>query len=1466
MSKIALTKSSEYELNGTMLTVYHRTKDKEVAGHICNIGFMVGGGAAYGAGIYSTFTLKSSLRNYALGYGPEVLKSEMDINGFLIFDYDIAKDIYGNNYKLVDQVNVIGEDKIYNSSRNKEKQKSVLEKASKDLETAKWTSDIASHITNYFDLDSTGLNGVIYTGRSDGRCAVAYKPTLITPLQHAWVDGKTYKNPQWEPCPELSLEALRELRNNEEAATKFIQERKHLLSTIKSLDSRSFINISPQQFPSVPEKIFDELMLGYLYEDETRFNKLSPQLQNKYKDIIEIDFLIRKLRSAPTANWKEFQSVPQSTKDKIPQDLLIEIWTNYIDKSKGHWEQIPPDIRSFIPKSGEAEYWAKKIKKNPINWKYVPKEIFEYIRDEGMLKVPDNIEEIKGQVPEGAEPTDFLQETEEIDIPKGAIAWVQDEINTMNNRAGTLGLPPIILSVLDEDRKEQTLKIKITGSLPILKGWKLIARVNIVKVPINANVASAVITPPADAQDAQPDQTEEMRMVEPLTDQPIPPELELETTELRCDHCKHNRRRTEVYVIQYTKTGEYKMIGSTCLGDFIGFFGGRDPQELANYAQTFKQLVHRFAEGSEYEGQDKNQIQGSFKRVGVPLIFFLGKVELLKKMGIGPSKWNPLRQIDLNKASKEAWMWSTSLTHSDYYDDIAKNRNVEITASDITKILNAINWITDYKPSTDPEERKYDPLVPIQEAVKVGSVLRKKHKEDSTVYPAGQLIAYYKEKNPQDIDYKKLMANKGATVFFKGQLISRKPLFLEIVQQGKNVNITKEYCVAEDSGGKRVAWYGSITPDIKKGQQVSIRGIVENFIVIEGEAATSLKEVSLVDDQEVDKNKNAMDEQNKNFQKQYAWKAYRKGQSIEDDFTITDFDINYNTYKAVNSQDVRFIIYGDDVIDNIQLGKINDKVRLKGIVDVNRYSDSLYLTKVEKLKTYNDGDVFEDNFTIINSVPSGDKLRRYYLQDSSKVPFTTDNTDLSIGNIGDVVKLKGIIKVLENDATSQKEYVLTQIQTAPKIAPEQAKKDYQEGESVEDNFTIQYTDFHSYHKKYYVLINSSGNKFSAFTDKNLGLSGQVVRLKGIVSKTVSRGKTYVNLTKIEVISGSTQQPTPPTPPTPATTATPKPYFAGQVIEDNFTITNIQPAYYGSKKYTLKDSSGRTITSFSKLVLGNLNQNVRLKGIIQIKGPYINLTNPTTVSSAPTTPPVTSSSINWLSLEDINDQSIKHSGGFNWFKKYKIAQAIDAALPVSSDLPQGDNQQVKKHKTYQEIDVDKAYSQFSDSYQKATGKSWDKNKFINKSSGWIFYGDDNGYIAVRPQGSGLYKLVGVAGNPKSILKGFEDLMSENKPTWGMVSAEIKDIITRKGFISAPGFITKFLTDQVPPQVLGNAIIKNVDLKGEVILEYPDIGTATKYFVANKEYYRKLQEYIKNKTISVPSTVMSMLISWFGKMGF
>lgn len=156
--------------------------------------------------------------------------------------------------------------------------------------------------------------------------------------------------------------------------------------------------------------------------------------------------------------------------------------------------------------------------------------------------------------------------------------------------------------------------------------------------------------------------------------------------------------------------------------------------------------------------------------------------------------------------------------------------------------------------------------------------------------------------------------------------------------------------------------------------------------------------------------------------------------------------------------------------------------------------------------------------------------------------------------------------------------------------------------------------------------------------------------------------------------------------------------------------------------------------------------------------------------------------------------------------------------------------------------DKVFGAFDQSYRKETGTAWPRPKFEQRAAGWEFHGDPEGFIAVRPQRSGMKKLVGVAGSPRSVLKGMDSLQSEGGPIWGAVSPDLAAMAKKRGMIvphlhfGGPTLIKK-LIPMVPPEVFGGVKPKVLD-DGGLEMDYPDVGKATKYMVVNKEYLKHL----------------------------
>lgn len=165
--------------------------------------------------------------------------------------------------------------------------------------------------------------------------------------------------------------------------------------------------------------------------------------------------------------------------------------------------------------------------------------------------------------------------------------------------------------------------------------------------------------------------------------------------------------------------------------------------------------------------------------------------------------------------------------------------------------------------------------------------------------------------------------------------------------------------------------------------------------------------------------------------------------------------------------------------------------------------------------------------------------------------------------------------------------------------------------------------------------------------------------------------------------------------------------------------------------------------------------------------------------------------------------------------------------------------VLKEEKLGDINIDKAYEIFKKEYEASTGKSWDYWTFASRAQNWNFYGDDNGYVAVRKQRSGFLKLVEAAGSGKSKFKALKEIVALNEPLCGMVSKDLRDILVRMG-LRSPNMLErtalKLLFKTNP--VLGQNI-KGFTNDNGVIVNVGGLGETVKYFVASEKYYKEMK---------------------------
>ena len=194
------------QITSGSVTVYHRTTkmpksyspfyydihSKPLIDKLKANGYKTNIGNLYGYGIYTTYDFESQLTEYMDTYGPIVIENKiLSLDGYLIFDYDIAKKIYGKNYTLDNQLKLIVGKDCKDFLKSEEYLNVITE-----LQNKKYTS-----VSAKIFIDSViktkifhKIKGIIFTGENDGRVLVCYDKKNIEPIKYTEDDGKTWIN------------------------------------------------------------------------------------------------------------------------------------------------------------------------------------------------------------------------------------------------------------------------------------------------------------------------------------------------------------------------------------------------------------------------------------------------------------------------------------------------------------------------------------------------------------------------------------------------------------------------------------------------------------------------------------------------------------------------------------------------------------------------------------------------------------------------------------------------------------------------------------------------------------------------------------------------------------------------------------------------------------------------------------------------------------------------------------------------------------------------------------------------------------------------------------------------------------------------------------------------------------------------------------------------------------------------
>ena len=178
-------------------------------------------------------------------------------------------------------------------------------------------------------------------------------------------------------------------------------------------------------------------------------------------------------------------------------------------------------------------------------------------------------------------------------IPECNLDILKGRIEALNKQAKKLGLPDIILSVDGVDYSEHLMKSSKTGSifwtrsdridptyqkmLGPVRNWFSVT-IDGVTPKFEGWTFVAILEPVPGA-----DKTSNMIRKVPGVEQTIP--LSFRDRVGECDHCNTNRYRKETYIVFHDEQG-FKMVGSSCIKDFLGY---NDPHGIAKYLELLQQ-------------------------------------------------------------------------------------------------------------------------------------------------------------------------------------------------------------------------------------------------------------------------------------------------------------------------------------------------------------------------------------------------------------------------------------------------------------------------------------------------------------------------------------------------------------------------------------------------------------------------------------------------------------------------------------------------------------------------------------------------------------------------------------------------------------------------------------------------------------------------------------------------------------
>ena len=380
--------------------VYHRTKPTNIKS-IFEKGFIYPERSIhwdwYGKGVYVTYDLESqNTIPMAKSYGNYIIKCQVvDYNKVLILDYNEAKKIYKSKYLFSDQIRyfINNKNKLIDIFGND--YVNVIKQIDEEISKVEYTADIAKKLYDDYHID-VFINGMIFTGRNDGKVLVSYKPQNIKPLAFVKADKKISNLNDLKWIGKFNKELYKKTENYTSSVFEKIIKQEPLTNEEKNIEGN--LNLAGTNTPTLPEGL---KINGSLFLSESGIRKFPKNIQ--IKDNLELT-RCKNLTSIPTLSLDGDLDMSESSIEFLPPNLQVKGDVNASESklktiSKGIKIGGILNIQATDVNSLPDDIQAKKIKINPFKLKTIPENIKPLISKEIstidlLIYLNDNLDEI----------------------------------------------------------------------------------------------------------------------------------------------------------------------------------------------------------------------------------------------------------------------------------------------------------------------------------------------------------------------------------------------------------------------------------------------------------------------------------------------------------------------------------------------------------------------------------------------------------------------------------------------------------------------------------------------------------------------------------------------------------------------------------------------------------------------------------------------------------------------------------------------------------------------------------------------------------------------------------------------------------------------------------------------------------------------------------------------------------------